>query len=159
MHHVKCTFACKSQLAKGTNIQAATYTIFGVYRGLLYTLFLVYNGVVEREAPLPTNPISEEDKPMTLFHHYINNFIYPTDNIPDHRSRRFGCCPCLMAVRELASFQQKSRAQAATRTRQAQNQPLAKAIRSALSSYHAGLRKASRGGQFSNIHTLYIKEN
>ena len=51
------------------------------------------------------------------------HFIYEVDNIPDHRSRRFGCCPCLMAVREFASFQQKSRVQAATRTRQAQNQP------------------------------------
>ena len=134
MHHVKCIFACKSQLAKGTNIQAATYTIFGVYRGLLYTLFLVYNGVVEREAPLPTNPISEEDKPMTLFHHYINNFIYPTDNIPDHRSRRIGCCPCLMAVRECASSQQKSRIRAATRTRQAQNESDSNQSHSALSS-------------------------
>lgn len=37
---------------------------------------------------------------MITLHHCINNFIYPTDNIPDHRSRRFGCCPCLMAVRE-----------------------------------------------------------
>lgn len=44
---------------------------------------------------------------MTLHHHYINDFIYPTDNIPDHRSRRFGCCPCLMAVRAFASLQQK----------------------------------------------------
>lgn len=96
---------------------------------------------------------------MNSITHFRSHFIYEVDNIPDHRSRRFGCCPCLMAVRELASFQQKSRAQAATRTRQAQNQPLAKAIRSALSSYHAGLRKASRGGQFSNIHTSYIKEN
>lgn len=52
-----------------------------------------------------------------------NHFIYEVDNIPDHRSRRFGCCPCLMAAREFASFQQKSRVQAATRTRQAQNQP------------------------------------
>lgn len=26
------------------------------------------------------------------------HFIYEVDNIPDHRSRRFGCCPCLMAV-------------------------------------------------------------
>lgn len=51
------------------------------------------------------------------------HFIYEVDNIPDHRSRRFGYCPCLMAVRECASFQQKSRVQAATRTRQAQNQP------------------------------------
>ena len=40
---------------------------------------------------------------MTVLSHYINNFIYPTDNIPDHRSRRFGCCPCLMSVRELTS--------------------------------------------------------
>ena len=37
------------------------------------------------------------------------HFIYEVDNIPDHRSRRFGCCPCLMAVRALASLQQKSR--------------------------------------------------
>ncbi len=35
------------------------------------------------------------------------HFIYEVDNIPDHRSRRFGCCPCLMAVRECTSFQQK----------------------------------------------------
>lgn len=27
------------------------------------------------------------------------HFIYEVDNIPDHRSRRFGCSPCLMAVR------------------------------------------------------------
>ena len=51
------------------------------------------------------------------------HFIYETDNIPDHRSRRFGCCPCLMAVREFASFQQKRRVLAASRTRHAQNQP------------------------------------
>lgn len=38
-----------------------------------------------------------------------SHFIYEVDNIPDHRSRRFGCCPCLMAVRWFASFQQKSR--------------------------------------------------
>lgn len=36
------------------------------------------------------------------------HFIYETDNIPDHRSRRFGCCPCLMAVRECALLQQKA---------------------------------------------------
>ena len=41
--------------------------------------------------------------------HIRTHFIYETDNIPDHRSRRFGCCPCLMAVRERASLQQKSR--------------------------------------------------
>ena len=35
------------------------------------------------------------------------HFIYETDNIPDHRSRRFGCCPCLMAVREFIQLQQK----------------------------------------------------
>ena len=27
------------------------------------------------------------------------HYIYEVDNIPDHRSRRFGCCPCQMAVR------------------------------------------------------------
>lgn len=37
------------------------------------------------------------------------HFIYEVDNIPDHRSRRFGCCPCLMAVRVFAPLQQKSR--------------------------------------------------
>ena len=37
------------------------------------------------------------------------HFIYETDNIPDHRSRRFGCSPCLMAVREFIQLQQKSR--------------------------------------------------
>lgn len=45
------------------------------------------------------------------------HFIYEVDNIPDHRSRRFGCCPCLMAVRAFASLQQKSRIRAATQTR------------------------------------------
>lgn len=35
------------------------------------------------------------------------HFIYEVDNIPDHRSRRFGYCPCLMAVRAFASLQQK----------------------------------------------------
>ena len=35
------------------------------------------------------------------------HFIYEVDNIPDHRSRRFGCCPCLMAVRAFASLQQR----------------------------------------------------
>lgn len=39
--------------------------------------------------------------------HIRTHFIYEVDNIPDHRSRRFGCCPCLMAVRECASLQQK----------------------------------------------------
>lgn len=38
-----------------------------------------------------------------------SHFIYETDNIPDHRSRRFGCCPCLLAVRTLSLLQQKSR--------------------------------------------------
>lgn len=26
------------------------------------------------------------------------HFIYEVDNIPDHRSRQFGHCPCLLAV-------------------------------------------------------------
>ena len=30
------------------------------------------------------------------YHH--SQFFYETDNIPDHRSRRFGCCPSEMAV-------------------------------------------------------------
>lgn len=46
---------------------------------------------------------------MNSITHFLNHFIYEVDNIPDHRSRRFGCCPCLMAVRERASLQQKSR--------------------------------------------------
>lgn len=37
------------------------------------------------------------------------HFIYEVDNIPDHRSRRFGCSPCLMAVRVFLSPHQKSR--------------------------------------------------
>ena len=35
---------------------------------------------------------------MMLIHFYHNCFIYPVDNIPDHRSRQFGHCPCLLAV-------------------------------------------------------------
>ena len=46
---------------------------------------------------------------MIIKRNQINSFIYCKDNIPDHRSRRFGCCPCLMAVRAFASLQQKSR--------------------------------------------------
>lgn len=38
----------------------------------------------------------------------INAFIYCTDNIPDHRSRRFGCCPCQMAVRKFGCSQKKA---------------------------------------------------
>lgn len=30
--------------------------------------------------------------------HIHTHFIYEVDNIPDHRSRRFGCCACLLAV-------------------------------------------------------------
>lgn len=30
------------------------------------------------------------------YHH--SPFFYETENIPDHRSRRFGCCPSEMAV-------------------------------------------------------------
>ena len=30
------------------------------------------------------------------------HFIYEADNIPDHRSRQFGHCPCLLAVIKIA---------------------------------------------------------
>lgn len=30
--------------------------------------------------------------------HIRTHFIYEVDNIPDHRSRRFGCCPSVLAV-------------------------------------------------------------
>lgn len=30
--------------------------------------------------------------------HIRTHFIYGVDNIPDHRSRRFGCCPSVLAV-------------------------------------------------------------
>lgn len=30
--------------------------------------------------------------------HIRTHFIYEVDNIPDHRSRQFGHCPCLLAV-------------------------------------------------------------
>ena len=36
-----------------------------------------------------------------------SHFIYEVDNIPDHRSRQFGCSPCLMAVRELVGANKK----------------------------------------------------
>lgn len=36
-----------------------------------------------------------------------SHFIYEVDNIPDHRSRQFGCSPCLMAVRELVGTSKK----------------------------------------------------
>lgn len=44
---------------------------------------------------------------MTLTHIHRTHYIYEVDNIPDHRSRRFGCCPCLLAVRASDSFANK----------------------------------------------------
>lgn len=44
---------------------------------------------------------------MTLTHIHRTHYIYEVDNIPDHRSRRFGCCPCLLAVRTSDSFASK----------------------------------------------------
>ncbi len=88
-----------------------------------------------------------------------SHFIYETDNIPDHRSRRFGCCPCLLAVRTLSLLQQKSRVRAATQARQAQNESDTNQSHSALSSYHASLCETSRKGQFSiNPHHTPFKE-
>ena len=54
------------------------------------------------------------------------HFIYEADNIPDHRSRQFGHCPCLLAVIKIAFPTRKNRIRAATRTRQTQNQPTIK---------------------------------
>ena len=62
-----------------------------------------------------------------------SHFIYEVDNIPDHRSRRFGCSASQMAIRELRMTKKKSRIQAATRVRLAQNEPPTKVIPSALS--------------------------
>ena len=31
-----------------------------------------------------------------------SQFFYETENIPDHRSRRFGCCPSEMAVSKVS---------------------------------------------------------
>lgn len=62
-----------------------------------------------------------------------SHFIYEVDNIPDHRSRRFGCSASQMAIRELWMTKKKSRMRAATPTRQTQNEPPTKVIPSALS--------------------------
>ena len=53
------------------------------------------------------------------YHH--SQFFYETENIPDHRSRRFGCCASLLERIKTAFSQAKSRIRAATRTRQTQN--------------------------------------
>lgn len=37
---------------------------------------------------------------MTRFY-FAFNFIYETDNIPDHRSRQFGGSPCMINFRKL----------------------------------------------------------
>ena len=34
--------------------------------------------------------------------HNHSQFFYETENIPDHRSRRFGCCPSEMAVSKVS---------------------------------------------------------
>ena len=36
-----------------------------------------------------------------------SQFFYETENIPDHRSRRFGCCPSLLGRIKTAFFQNK----------------------------------------------------
>ncbi len=38
---------------------------------------------------------------MIIKRNQMNSFIYCTDNIPDHRSRRYGCCASQMTVRKL----------------------------------------------------------
>lgn len=73
------------------------------------------------------------------------HFIYEVDNIPNYRSRSFGCCPCQMAVRKFGLSQNKK----AVSGRQpkygkAQNKSLEQSIYSALSSYHGKLCKASQ---------------
>lgn len=87
-------------------------------------------------------------------------YFYDIDNIPNYQSRRFGRCSEQLAIRwSLPAFSnEKSRIRAATRTRQTQNRPATEQVRSALSSYHAGLCCTSRKGQFSKP-ILYIKEN
>lgn len=71
-----------------------------------------------------------------------NCFIYEKDNIPDHRSRQFGCCPSLLAE-IVVWLQTKSRIRAATQTRQMQNESNINKIRSALLSYHTSKYKTS----------------
>ena len=39
--------------------------------------------------------------------HIRAHFIYEVDNIPDHRSRQFGHCPCLLAVIKIAFHTRK----------------------------------------------------
>ena len=55
------------------------------------------------------NDVTKEVKQMKLTHFHRTHYIYEADNIPDHRSRRFGCCPSLMARQWNAALQTKSR--------------------------------------------------
>lgn len=92
------------------------------------------------------------------------HYIYEVDNIPDHRSRRFGCCPCQMAVRRSERLLKKSRIRAATQIRQMQNEPLRQQFN--LPYYHtifADTKQddATDKGQFSQSNSFFIiiKEN
>lgn len=76
------------------------------------------------------------------------HFIYETDNIPEHRSRRFGCCPCLMAVREFAAPQQKAASEGQLRRgKRKTNQQLNKSV---LPFHHTTPAWATQAGKGSS---------
>ena len=44
---------------------------------------------------------------MKICTHNHSQFFYETENIPDHRSRRFGCCASLLGRIKTAFFPSK----------------------------------------------------
>ena len=94
---------------------------------------------------------------MTLTHTHRTHYIYEVDNIPDHRSRRFGCCPCLLAVRASDSFTNKKAVTDAATSVTAG----AKLIHSKLNSFCSSIIACSRGrckGRKTQSGSRYEKE-
>ena len=87
---------------------------------------------------------------------YHSQFFYETENIPDHRSRRFGCCASLLERIKTAFSKAKSRIRAATRTRRMQNEPRIK--KSVLPFHHIMAAFAKQAGKGSSQKSTPIYE-
>ena len=64
-----------------------------------YAQNLVYNQTIETT--------HKEVHQMKTCTHNHSQFFYETENIPDHRSRRFGCCASLLERIKTAFSQSK----------------------------------------------------
>ena len=74
------------------------YTIVSIFGELLLDILTTVYYNISTGKPL--HPILSWIGGINMKH--SAHFIYEADNIPDHRSRRFGHCPCLLAVIKIA---------------------------------------------------------